>query len=125
MGVAVTADHADALVVLERRSSNEAGTQPQAPEPLLQEAAALGPASPLVRQVPLPTGCLPEQLTLRVLSAPEAAGGRCLLEYRPAPLPAEGEWQVPEPATAPPAPQDVHSVDELYLTGAACVELDT
>ena len=120
IGAAVTAEHPAAVIVLERHSGGEEGAQPQAPQVLLREAAALGPASPLLRRVPLPPGCLPEQLTLRVLSAPEAAGGRCLLEYRPAPPRTEGGQRVPEPATAPPAPQDVHSVDELFLTGGLC-----
>lgn len=119
VGVAVTAQHPQAVVTLERRRSGE-GTGAAAPaEVLLQQEAALGPAAPLVTQVALPPGCAAHDLTLRVLSAPAEAGGKCLLEYSPVPPAAEGEQQVPDAATEPPALQDVHSVDELYLTGAA------
>ncbi|KAI7845803.1 hypothetical protein COHA_000715 [Chlorella ohadii] len=117
VGVAVTADHPQAVVTLERRRSGAEAGEAALDEVLLQQAAALGPAAPLVTQVALPLGCAAHDLTLRVLSAPAEAGGRCLLEYSPAPPAAEGEQQVPDAATEPPAPQDVHSVDELYLTG--------
>lgn len=122
VGVAVTAEHPQAVVTLERRggaAEAEAGAAAAATqvELLLQETAALGPANPLVKRVALPPGCAAHDLTLRVLSAPAEADGRCLLEYSPSRPAVEGEQQVPDPATEPPAPRDVPSVDELYLTG--------
>ncbi|PRW32971.1 TPR repeat-containing isoform B [Chlorella sorokiniana] len=118
VGVAVTAEHPQAVIILERRGSAAgAGADGVPSEVLLRETAALGPAAPLVKRVALPPGCAAHKLTLRVLSAAAEAGGRCLLELSPAPPAAEGEQQVPDPATEPPAPQDVQSVDELYLTG--------
>ena len=122
VGLAVTAEHPQAVVTLERRGSGvepEAGAAAAAVqvELLLHETAALGPAHPLGKRVALPPSCAAHDLTLRVLSAPAEAGGRCLLEYSPAPPAADGEQQVPDAVTEPPAPQDVPSVDELYLTG--------
>lgn len=130
VGVAVTAEHAQAVVTLERRSGRaeaeaEAGADTEAaaeqPGVLLQETVALGPAAPLVRRVALPPGCAAHDLTLRVLCGPAGAGGCCLLEYSPAPPAADGEQRVPDPATEPRAPRDVGSVDELFLTGVAFI----
>ncbi len=119
VGVAVTAEHPQAVVTLERRRSGAEAGEAAPAQVLLQQAAALGPAAPLGTQVALPPGCAAHDLTLRVLSGPAEAGGQCLLEYSPAPPAAEGEQQVPDAATEPPAPQHLHSVDELYLTGVA------
>lgn len=126
VGVAVTAEHPQAVVTLERRggaAEAEAGAAAAATqvELLLQETAALGPANPLVKRVALPPGCAAHDLTLRVLCGPAGAGGCCLLEYSPAPPAADGEQRVPDPATEPRAPRDVGSVDELFLTGVAFI----
>ena len=42
------------------------------------------------------------------------ASGKLLLEWQPKPRPAAG---TPAPATEPPAPREIKSADELYVTG--------
>ncbi|KAL4858553.1 hypothetical protein ACK3TF_001510 [Chlorella vulgaris] len=101
VGVAVTTQHEAALITLERQGQAQ---------PLLQVTTALGPDKPFVDTVPLPEGCVAEELTVRV----EAASVQLLL-YRPEPQ--RDDATVPDAATEPPLPQDVASADELYLTG--------
>lgn len=70
----------------------------------------LAPGQPLLRTVKLPAGARLTELTVRV----ETGEGRPLLTYTP---PTPRSTDVPPAATEPPAPADVTSVDELYLTG--------
>jgi tetratricopeptide (TPR) repeat protein len=69
----------------------------------------LAPGTPLVADLPLPARAKPHDLELAVV------GEGVALAYRiakPGRRPA-----VPAPATEPPAPADIPSADELYITG--------
>ncbi|WP_166848221.1 DUF5107 domain-containing protein [Isoptericola sp. BMS4] len=100
VGVAVTSPRAGARVVL------RAGEQV-----LLDARADLAPGAPLVRELTGPAGAEPTAYELVV-----EHDGATLVTWRPrrAPDPAAA---LPDPATEPPAPGDVASVDELYVTG--------
>ncbi len=103
LGVAVTAPQPGARVVLRRGTAE-----------LAAFTRDLSPAEPLVETVPLPRGTKPTTLTLEVF----ATDGRSLASYTPitARSPAS-ETLAKEAATEPPAPADVPTSDELYLTG--------
>ena len=68
------------------------------------------PGVPLVKEIKLPRGIAETNLLLRVTDK----AGREIISYQPKP---RGQGSVPPPATEPPAPADVASTDELYLTG--------
>jgi tetratricopeptide (TPR) repeat protein len=70
----------------------------------------LAPSAPFVASLPLPAGIREADLLLRVNNA----SGQEIISYQPKPRAA---GQVPPPATEPPAPTDIASTDELYLTG--------
>lgn len=76
---------------------------------LLEETIAIDPARPFTRDVPLPDG-----ITEHQLRASLAAGQHELVSYQPVRLDPE---PLPAPVSAPPAPAEITSVDELYLTG--------
>ena len=77
---------------------------------LLHRHCDLAPGQPFIKEVPLPLGISETMLTLRV----SAAKGREIISYAPRPRMRGG---VPLPATEPPAPAEIASADELYLTG--------
>ena len=70
----------------------------------------LAPGESLVEEVKLRGGSRETDLRLRVT----AADGREVIAYAPK---ARTKGEVPPPATEPPAPQDIGSNDELYVTG--------
>ncbi|MCW2948437.1 MAG: Tetratricopeptide repeat protein [Actinoallomurus sp.] len=70
----------------------------------------LAPGSPLVREVVLTGRYAPADLELTV-----GHEDATLMSWRPRPGPAE--VTPPEPATEPPAPEEIASADELYVTG--------
>ncbi|MCL5997344.1 MAG: DUF5107 domain-containing protein, partial [Chloroflexi bacterium] len=77
---------------------------------LFEQQVDLAPGRPFIRQIELPEGMQETQLLLRVRNAE----GHELIRYTPVhPL----EKELPAPATALPAPQDIASNDELYLSG--------
>jgi tetratricopeptide (TPR) repeat protein len=99
VGVAVTGAFPAATVRLERGS-----------ELLVEHRADLAPDAPLVFDVPLPSGTVAAELRLRVF----ASDGRTLLDHIPEipdPVP------LPAPASEPPAPAYVATIEELYLIG--------
>lgn len=76
---------------------------------VLDRTVALAPDRPHVADVLLPRGTGDDVvITLR------AEDGSELLRYQPVP-PREGK--VPSPATEPPPPAEIASVDELFITG--------
>ncbi|HEY0945635.1 MAG TPA: DUF5107 domain-containing protein [Opitutaceae bacterium] len=103
IGVAVTAEHANATVTL--RAGNRL---------VFSEPRALSPAAPFVAEVKLPRGAPATELELTV-----TAGSQTLLRYRPRPAAAANpDAKSPIPvATEPPAPADVATADELHLIG--------
>jgi tetratricopeptide (TPR) repeat protein len=99
VGVAVTGAFPAATVRLERGS-----------ELLVERRADLAPGAPLLFEVPLPPGTVAAELRLRVL----ASDGRALIDHVPE-IPNPGP--LPAPASEPPAPVDIVTIEELYLTG--------
>ena len=70
----------------------------------------LSPALPLVEKIKLPKGIAETDLLIRV----NDKAGRELISYQPKPR-VKGE--VPPAATEPPAPEEIASNDELFITG--------
>jgi len=99
VGVAVTGAFPAAIVRLERGS-----------EPLVERRADLAPDAPLVFEVSLPSGTVAAELRLRVLTS----DGRALIDHVPE---TSDPGPLPAPASEPPAPADVGTTEELYLTG--------
>ena len=107
IGVSTTAVFPSARVALLRADAPA--------KPLASRSADLSPAAPLVFETPLPARLRPDQLVLVVSDA----SGRELLRHSPAKpsLPPPPETLATLAATEPPAPADIASADELYLTG--------
>ena len=99
IGVAVTGAFSAATVRLERGS-----------ELLVERRADLAPDAPFVFEVALPTGTFAAELRLRVRDA----DGRTLLDHVPE---ASDPGPLPAPASEPPVPAEVRTIEELYLTG--------
>lgn len=96
VGVAVTGAFPAARVRVDRNG-----------EPLLERRIDVAPDAPFLDTVQVaPDAALHVTVT--------AADGHVLLDYLPEP-PVPGE--LPTPASEPPLPKDVATVDELYLTG--------
>jgi len=75
--------------------------------PLFEETVSLSPEEPFEAFVPL--NGTQEELELSVW-----AEGACLVSYRPDP---QGNIRLPEPAKAAKPPEEIMSVEELWLTG--------
>jgi len=76
---------------------------------LVEENIAINPSKPYLKQVTLPAGV--DEHDLR---ASLSADGKELVAYSPVRLKPE---PIPEPVRPPPAPKDIKTVEELYLTG--------
>jgi len=77
---------------------------------VLQQTLDIRPGEPYLKTVEL-GGDFPEtDLLARVLSS----DGKELIRYRPEQL---GDVSLPDPATEPPPPADIATVEELFLTG--------
>ncbi len=81
-----------------------------ADRPLYSIRCDLLPGVPLVRTIRLPRGRAETDLRLTVTDREGAE----IISYQPRTHPP---GKVPSPATEPPAPRDLASADELYLTG--------
>jgi tetratricopeptide (TPR) repeat protein len=115
IGVAVTATHSRARVIVERvflgaREDGGVPSKAAARKTLARFTRDLAPGKPFVWGIRLPRGVAETELRLRVTDA----SGRELLCYAPK---AHVQGEVPLPATEPSAPADIASADELYLTG--------
>ncbi len=77
---------------------------------LWKAEADTAPGNPVVVHAELAPGTLPEQLTVVIESE-----GTVLISWTPRPEPTD--VKLPAPADEPPAPEDVATVEELYLTG--------
>jgi tetratricopeptide (TPR) repeat protein len=98
-GFNATGQHRGAQAVL------EAGGQV-----LVRETIDIGPDKPYWKEIPLPAGIDPQSLKAFLLDP----AGKELVGYSPVKL---SEVPTPEPVNPPPAPQDVKTIEELYLTG--------
>jgi tetratricopeptide (TPR) repeat protein len=99
LGVAVTASQPQAVVTVTAKG-----------KPLARFKRNLSPAQPLIERIALRSGIAETDLLVSVTDRT----GRELISYQPKPR-VKGE--VPPPATEPPAPADIPSADELYITG--------
>ena len=98
VGFCTTAPHRGAKVRL------EAGFKV-----VLEESVDIDPGNPYVKEVPVPPGTKAADLRASI-----AAGGKELVSYTPvAPKPEP----IPQPDRPPPAPGEIKTGEELYLTG--------
>jgi tetratricopeptide (TPR) repeat protein len=79
-------------------------------ETLFERTVDLAPDRPFVEEISFPNQIVGEDCVLRVLSEQ----GDELIRYAPE---EAGEAPLPEPATEPPLPPEIHTTEELYLTG--------
>ena len=98
VGFYTTAAHSAATVLL------EAGKKV-----LLREKVATGPGQPYVKEVALPAGV--DEYDLRTSLSVD---GRELVAYAPVRLEPE---PMPESVEEPPPPEEIETIEELYLTG--------
>ena len=77
---------------------------------LLSTTRDLAPDAPFLTEIKLPRGAGETDLQLRVVGQ----DGKVIISYQPKPRAAS---KVPPPATEPPAPTDIASNDELFITG--------
>jgi len=70
----------------------------------------LAPSKPLVEEIPIRRGLLETDLRIEL----HDSSGVELISYQPEP---REHREVPSPATEPPAPEDISSNDELFITG--------
>lgn len=99
VGIAVTRYQPQAVVTITAKGNELARFQRD-----------LSPANPLVEIIPLPKGSSENDLLVAV----RGADGKELISYQPV---LRKEGKVPPPATEPPAPEDIGSGDELFITG--------
>jgi tetratricopeptide (TPR) repeat protein len=102
LGVAVTHRRADAIITVAR--SNH--TRPT----IATFERSLSPAHPLVEKFILPKGVCETDL---VITVHDNAGNE-LIAYQ---LKERMRGKVPPPATEPPAPEEITSADELFISG--------
>jgi len=77
---------------------------------VLSETRDIRPGQPCVETIELSADCAAPSVLLRVLSS----DGKEIIRYRPE---EEREALLPEPATEPPPPTEISTIEELYLTG--------
>ncbi len=76
---------------------------------LLEETVAIDPGKPYTKQVTVPAGVDEHDLMASI-----SADGKELVSYSPVRLTPEAK---PKPVTPPPAPAEIKTNEELYLTG--------
>jgi tetratricopeptide (TPR) repeat protein len=99
LGISVTERFSKASIALIAKGKN-----------LFTTAHDLAPGEPFLAEVELPHGTAETDLVLTVA----AADGDEIISHQPKPAVA---GDVPPPATEPPAPEDISSADELFITG--------
>lgn len=99
LGVAVTMKCPGCVVILSARQKE-----------VERHSRDLSPENPLVESIKLPKGVKETDLLLRIIDET----GRELVSYQPR---SRVVGEVPPPATEPPAPRDIASADELFVTG--------
>ncbi|TAL07550.1 MAG: DUF5107 domain-containing protein, partial [Verrucomicrobia bacterium] len=110
LGVAVTTNQPKAVVTVAAATDRRRGSQSAATKVIATFKRDLSPAKPLLEKIKLPRGVAETDLLIRISDQTD----RELISYQPKPR-IKGE--VPPPATEPPAPADIASADELYITG--------
>ena len=99
LGVAVTSSYSPAIVTVCAKGKE-----------LARFSRDLSPANPLVELIKVPKGTKDTDLFISVSDET----GRELASFRPR---KRAIGKVPPPATEPPAPQNIPSADELFITG--------
>lgn len=85
---------------------------------LFEKQVTISPDQPFSQTVQLPAGTQEDSVTATL----RASDGKQLISYTPKTLAKE---PVPQPVTPPPAPQDIKTVEELYLTGLRLVQFQS
>jgi len=78
---------------------------------ILEEIVDIGPDIPYTKQIQVPAGTIETDLKATL----KAADGRILIEYQP--IKREQVAKLPQVVKVPPAPQNIETIEELYLTG--------
>jgi tetratricopeptide (TPR) repeat protein len=99
LGFCTTAEHKGARIVLEERD-----------QIVFEKKINISPQKPFWQEVKLKRGMRKEDLQLLLISP----ANEILISYRP--LKKEGE-PMPEPVKPPSPPEEIKSIEELYLTG--------
>jgi len=99
LGVSVTRQFSPAQVQLTARGKK-----------IFSKVCALAPGRPFVAEIAALRGVPETDVRLRVCGR----DGREIISYQPTP---RTTGKVPPPATEPPAPRDMASADELFITG--------
>jgi len=79
-------------------------------EILFQQTVSISPGEPFTREIPLPVGVKEEDLKVSLL----ASDGEELVSYQPV---EPEKMPKPEPVEPPRDPEDIKTIEELYLTG--------
>jgi len=77
---------------------------------IFEKVIDVAPDKPFVQEVPVPAGTKDTDLRVALISA----DGRELVSYQPVP---RRNPPLPDTVKAPPAPKDIKTTEELYLTG--------
>ena len=99
LGISVTQTFSHAAILLSAKGQN-----------IFCARRELAPGKPVVTEIDLPAHCAETDLHLRIVDRNE----REIISFQPK---ARAKGEVPPPATEPPAPRDIASADELYITG--------
>jgi tetratricopeptide (TPR) repeat protein len=78
---------------------------------LFEQTISIGPGKPFRKEVAVPAGTKNTDLKVSLLDA----AGATLISYQPVEIKRDG--RLPETVKAPPAPKDIKTIEELYLTG--------
>jgi tetratricopeptide (TPR) repeat protein len=78
---------------------------------LFEETITISPEMPFRKEIMIPEGIRDTDLR----AALHAADGRELVSYQP--VAKEPPAELPEPVQRPPAPEEIQTIEELYLTG--------
>jgi tetratricopeptide (TPR) repeat protein len=100
IGFCTTSQHSGAKVLL--KAGNKL---------LLEQRVKIGPGRPFTREVTVPVGTKEDDLKVSLLSSSNAT----LITYQP--VKAKYNPELPEVVKAPPPPNDIENIEQLYLTG--------
>jgi len=78
---------------------------------ILEQTVTLGPDTPFTKEVPVPAGTKRTDLKAVLLTS----SGQTLVSYQPVEITSNPK--LPETVKPPPAPRDIKTIEELYLTG--------
>ena len=99
-GFCTTSNYSDAKVLL--KADNKS---------ILEQRVDIGPGRPFTRDVTVPAGTKEEDLKVSLLSS----SNETLIAYQP--VKTEYNPELPDVVKAPPPPNDIENIEQLYLTG--------